>query len=441
MKNIVWFGNMSDKTSFSRVSESFLKCLSRHFNIFILTNANVDKKKYPEYKITKLSEDTSEISYEEFLYSWNINRTLTPENKLECMIKYSILQLKDIVDNNDISYVLICNGLNETKYVVSVIHETSCILMSKIIAWVPIDYIPDYKSMKELLYCKYLFTMNPVMSDILKKLNEDNDASEVIIDWVPHGSDIEGSAYGTSGAKGADSSAGACGTSDGTSGSTSSTSPYRYIMAHKDLWFSNNDFTSDSIIILNANNCVPRKRLDLTIALFKDLKRKLPKKESKKVKLWLHTNIQELYSSGICTEGLGPDVILSNNNASDEFLRMLYKLCQIGLQTSMGEGFSLTNFEHTYYNPKSIQIVPDFLATGYFFKDNRGILMEVTQHTSVDTVGQGPGAGTVSEIIYDKALQTLEHIVLNYDKIVLDDMIHWTWESACDKFVSLIDIN
>src|SRR5690606_21010444 len=70
------------------------------------------------------------------------------------------------------------------------------------------------------------------------------------------------------------------------------------------------------------------------------------------------------------------DVIVSHNNVSDDILNMIYKVSQIGLQTSTGEGWSLTNLEHSLFN--SIQVVPDFLATGFHFSQENadGILIK-----------------------------------------------------------------
>jgi hypothetical protein len=117
-------------------------------------------------------------------------------------------------------------------------------------------------------------------------------------------------------------------------------------------------FSESDIIVLNANNYVPRKQLRLTLETI----RRVPN-----CKLWLHTNIGDPGFQALLEEyeDLSDRLILSMNNQSDEFLSHIYSICQYGLQTSSGEGWSLTNCEHAYLGGR--QVVPNFLACGQHF--------------------------------------------------------------------------
>ena len=65
-------------------------------------------------------------------------------------------------------------------------------------------------------------------------------------------------------------------------------------------------------------------------------------------------------------------IILSKNNLSKKELAYIYKVSFANIQTSTGEGWSLTNMESAIY--RSLQIVPDFLACKFHF-ENRGLLI------------------------------------------------------------------
>lgn len=116
----------------------------------------------------------------------------------------------------------------------------------------------------------------------------------------------------------------------------------------------------DAFIVLNANRNMPRKRIDLTIhgfALF-------AKGKPPNVKLYLH----------MATEDTGWNVLIlakrygvfdrlimtqadnSRPTFSDEQLNFLYNACDVGINTTTGEGWGMPSFEHGA--TRASQIVP-----------------------------------------------------------------------------------
>jgi glycosyltransferase involved in cell wall biosynthesis len=102
--------------------------------------------------------------------------------------------------------------------------------------------------------------------------------------------------------------------------------------------------------VLNANQNNPRKRLDLTLEGFADFARDRPAG----VRLFLHTNLNEDGCELIpIARRLGiedrlrwtPDR-LRGDFLPDEKLRLIYNACEVGLNTSIGEGWGLVAFEH-----------------------------------------------------------------------------------------------
>ena len=102
---------------------------------------------------------------------------------------------------------------------------------------------------------------------------------------------------------------------------------------------------------------------------------------NKNIKLWIHTHLKSFFEmlaiESISLSDIIDNIILTNNNLSNEELALIYQISDISIQTSYGEGWSLTNLESSLYY--SLQVVPDFLACGYHYKENRGILIPVTK--------------------------------------------------------------
>ncbi|MEM7117616.1 MAG: glycosyltransferase family 4 protein [Chloroflexota bacterium] len=123
----------------------------------------------------------------------------------------------------------------------------------------------------------------------------------------------------------------------------------------------------DAFIVLNANMAQPRKRIDLTIEGFARFAQDKPAN----VKLYLHHAIlrdkeyQELLElaqqHGIADRlNLVPIAEHGERGFSDEALNLLYNACDVGLNTSLGEGWGMISFEHGATG--AAQIVPNHSA-------------------------------------------------------------------------------
>jgi D-inositol-3-phosphate glycosyltransferase len=127
----------------------------------------------------------------------------------------------------------------------------------------------------------------------------------------------------------------------------------------------------DAFIVLNANRNMPRKRIDLTMegfALF-------AKDKPANVKLYLH----------MATEDTGWNVLIlakrygifdrlimtqadnSRPTFSDEQLNYLYNACDIGINTTTGEGWGMPSFEHGA--TRAAQIIPRHTSLADLWKD------------------------------------------------------------------------
>ncbi|WP_218082803.1 glycosyltransferase family 4 protein [Anthocerotibacter panamensis] len=106
----------------------------------------------------------------------------------------------------------------------------------------------------------------------------------------------------------------------------------------------------DSFIVLNANRNQPRKRIDLTMKGFALFARDKPKN----VKLCLHMGLEGYgWNLTILARRLGLEerLILTSNQPefaweSVEKLNLIYNACDVGINTSTGEGWGLVSFEH-----------------------------------------------------------------------------------------------
>jgi D-inositol-3-phosphate glycosyltransferase len=117
----------------------------------------------------------------------------------------------------------------------------------------------------------------------------------------------------------------------------------------------------ESFVVLNASRLDKRKRVDLTVRGFAVFAADKPAN----VRLCLHHAIMDNESerqlvSLIRQCGLGERVSLNplgSRIVGDEELNLLYNACDVGINTSMGEGWGLVSCEHGAAG--AAQIVPD----------------------------------------------------------------------------------
>jgi glycosyltransferase involved in cell wall biosynthesis len=145
--------------------------------------------------------------------------------------------------------------------------------------------------------------------------------------------------------------------------------------------YPNNPEFIDSFVVLNANRNQPRKRIDLTLEAFKLFSDDKPEN----VKLYLHMGIKDIgYNVAKLAIKLGIDsrLCLSNDikkiqQVSLAELNLIYNATDCGINTCVGEGWSLTNMEHAVTG--AIQVVPDHSALTELY-DDCGILYPVDRY-------------------------------------------------------------
>ena len=162
----------------------------------------------------------------------------------------------------------------------------------------------------------------------------------------------------------------------------------------------------DAFIVFNANRNQPRKKLDITMMGFSLFARNKPQN----VKLYMHCGMTDAGINIIRSAqmlGIKDRLIVTsqgNNlqNVPIEVLNHIYNVADVGINTSVGEGFGLPNVEQASLGIP--QIVPDHSACGDLFRDC-GIVMKPTMPTiltEINTLGQLVSPDTVA-----KALETI----------------------------------
>lgn len=170
-----------------------------------------------------------------------------------------------------------------------------------------------------------------------------------------------------------------------------------------------NNVDKDEWIVLNANRNQPRKKIDSTMRAFAGFARGKPKN----VKLYLHMglrdvgwNLVDLWRRLDIEERIiithpsfGPQ-----NPVSNEMLNYIYNSCNVGINTSLGEGWGLPSFEHAATN--HIQLVPNSSACEELFKGGRGLLIDVFDQPFTHTNGINTNGRAVIE---KSAVQQLQY--------------------------------
>lgn len=147
------------------------------------------------------------------------------------------------------------------------------------------------------------------------------------------------------------------------------------------------DEVQDSFIFLNANRNQPRKRLDVTMEGFALFSQNKPKN----VRLYMHCGIVDS-SVNISTLAvrfnIDDRVIVTSairgvQGVSEEKLNLIYNACNVGLNTSLGEGWGLTNIEHSITGAP--QIVPNHSACAELYSDC-GLLIPTIAPWRIDNI-------------------------------------------------------
>lgn len=160
----------------------------------------------------------------------------------------------------------------------------------------------------------------------------------------------------------------------------------------------------NSFIVFNGNRNQPRKRIDLTMWAFREFQRNKPD-----VKLYLHMGIQDMGVNIVelsSRYGFDNKLILSSienkiPSVFDEQLNIIYNATDVGINTSLGEGWGLVNWEHAATG--KMQILPNHSALKEIWSNGTAKLIPTVMPQMIERVN------SVGEVIDIRALiSTLE---------------------------------
>jgi len=148
----------------------------------------------------------------------------------------------------------------------------------------------------------------------------------------------------------------------------------------------------ETFIVLNANRNQPRKKLDITMQGFAQFAEDKPDN----VKLYMHCGIRDAHIDVVKEAKrwkMDNRLIFTSlangiQRVSKERLNLIYNACDVGINTSMGEGWGLTNVEHAVTG--AAQLVPRHSSCQEMFIDS-GLLLETFYDWTFDnsqTVGR-----------------------------------------------------
>ena len=154
--------------------------------------------------------------------------------------------------------------------------------------------------------------------------------------------------------------------------------------------FKKSDF-ADAFIVLNANRNQPRKRIDITIKGFSLFAKDKPPS----VKLYLHMGVEDCGWNIVLMakrHGIEDRLILTADMpflpaVSNGVLNCIYNACDVGINTSIGEGWGLVSFEHAATGAG--QIVPRHSACEELWRDSALMLEPCMTLTTERSLTEG----------------------------------------------------
>lgn len=198
----------------------------------------------------------------------------------------------------------------------------------------------------------------------------------------------------------------------------------------------------NAFIVLNANRNLPKKRMDVTIegfALF-------AKGKPANVKLFLHTQLQaQGWNVQLLARryGVMDRLILSTANddapdVSSDRLNLIYNACDVGVNTSINEGWGLVSFEHGA--TRSAQVVAGNPCLKQLWGDSAVVLEPCMMLTN-------PGTHTTGYFVSPQSLcAALERLYA--DRTLCDNMAQrafqnatqskYAWPTICDQWDALL---
>lgn len=197
----------------------------------------------------------------------------------------------------------------------------------------------------------------------------------------------------------------------------------------------------ESFILLNASRPDKRKRVDLTVAGFAEFAADKPPN----VRLCLHHAImgqpeQDQINSLVRRFGLEARLHLNplgSGVADDDKLNLLFNACDVGINTSMGEGWGLVSFEHG--GAGAAQIVPAHSACAELWRDQAEMIQPAKRYIPEFSVLE---MGEVSPEGVAQALNNLYHNPVRHQQLAQAafENAHkreYSWNAIPDRFNDL----
>jgi glycosyltransferase involved in cell wall biosynthesis len=205
--------------------------------------------------------------------------------------------------------------------------------------------------------------------------------------------------------------------------------------------FGDLEDVDESFVVLNASRPDKRKRIDLTIEGFARFAAGKPSN----VRLCLHHAIlgepeQRQIESLIRQFGIEERVYLNplaGGVVGDDELNLLYNACDVGINTSMGEGWGLVSFEHAAAG--AAQIVPDHTACGEIWRGRGELIPAVKSFIpkfSVLEMGEVSAEG-VAEALENLYCDPRRRRELSQAAFATTQRAEYSWDAVARRFDDL----
>lgn len=197
----------------------------------------------------------------------------------------------------------------------------------------------------------------------------------------------------------------------------------------------------ESFIVLNASRPDIRKRIDLTVAGFAGFAADKPTN----VRLCLHHAIMgepegEQIASLVRQYGLEGRLHLNplaGGVIDDDELNLLYNACDVGINTSMGEGWGMVSFEHGASG--AAQIVPDHSACAELWQGRAEMIQPARRFipdSSVLEMGEVSAEGVAQALsnLYDNPQRRQQLARAAFENAQKPE---YSWEAIMGRFDDL----
>lgn len=199
----------------------------------------------------------------------------------------------------------------------------------------------------------------------------------------------------------------------------------------------------DSFVVLNGNRNQPRKRLDITMKAFALFAKGKPDN----VKLLMHCGVTDSHINVVLLAkrlGIEQRLILTSLNSgvrtvTNKKLNLIYNSADVGVNTSLGEGFGLVSIEHAVTGAP--QIVPNHSACTEIYRDCGLLVPKAMPYTldNINTTGYLVKARDVANKLEE--LYTSPKLYADLSKKSLDKFTSpdYSWDNISQQWDKLFD--